>query len=114
MVGSSSTSNTRGPSRRSRMCRIGPLPESDPGEFLPSGLAPPRVPQTSQAPVERELAKAEIVHYGIQQEYHHVATAAEGEQPSLKPVGQAEAKAPGAHQHGHQVDQNAVSQGGQQ
>src|SRR6185312_1209026 len=114
MVGSSSTSKMRGPSARSRMCRVGPLPESNPGEFLPPSLAPPRVPQTSQAPVKRELAKAEVLHHGIQQEYHHVATAAEGQQSSLEPVCQAKAKAPGAHEHGHQVDQNAVSQGGEQ
>ena len=88
--------------------------EADPGELLPAGLAPPRVPQSAHPPVQRELAVAEVLQHGIQQQDQDLAAAAEGQQMALQPVGQAVAETPGAHQHREDVDQYPVAERGEQ
>src|SRR6187551_3152021 len=106
MAGSSSTISTRSSSIGRRF----PRAESHPRKFFPVGLAPPRVPQPPQAPVHGELAEAEVLHDGVGQENEDVAPPLEGQQPPLHPVRQADPELPRPHQHGQDVDQNAVTE----
>src|SRR3954463_9082230 len=107
MSGSSSTRSIRG-SAESAMSGGGPRAETHAGEFFPSRLAPPGIPQTAKAPVQGELAIAEVFQHGIEQQDEDFTAAAEGQQVPLQPVGQPIAEPPGTHQHGKNVYQNAV------
>src|SRR3954449_4705745 len=106
--GSSSTSRIRGRAASAmRRCLSGS--EANPAEFLPASLAPPRVPQASQSPIQGELAVSQIFQHGIQQENQDLAAAAEGEEMALEPVSQAVAETPRPHQDGQDVDQYPVA-----
>src|SRR3954465_14904912 len=113
MSGSSSTRSIRG-SAESAMSGGGPRAKTHAGEFFPSRLAPPGIPQTAKPPVQGQLAVAEVFQHGVEQQDEDFTSAAEGQKVPLQPIGQSVAEPPGTHQHSKHVDQNAVSERGQQ